>query len=222
MLETWRLLVCLYQASLRDVQPRGADCVFDVYSRKHEKFWDQLFRHFAPWRIKSPQILLCFAQTLLRDGRRESTVSTLHIAASNIESGQQITCRASNKASPNGKEATVTIDIQRECGPLRFSSNTVSAKRTFPSKSCDLHSVPSRSCVFLSAPINYSHVKIRYALSYFLYPNSRCVCAQSDVWAHVVSTQTHKTWHNFCFPLCFSLFLASRVCNVRKRDVWRN
>ncbi|KAI7793642.1 putative kin of IRRE-like protein 3 [Triplophysa rosa] len=53
-----------------------------------------------------------YSKTLLRDGRRESTVSTLHIAASNIESGQQITCRASNKASPNGKEATVTIDIQ--------------------------------------------------------------------------------------------------------------
>lgn len=53
-----------------------------------------------------------YTKTLLRDGKRESTVSTLHISASNIESGQQITCRASNKAAPNGKEATVTIDIQ--------------------------------------------------------------------------------------------------------------
>ncbi|XP_035242059.1 kin of IRRE-like protein 3 isoform X3 [Anguilla anguilla] len=52
------------------------------------------------------------AQTLLRDGRRESTVSTLYISASNIETGQQITCRASNKAVPNGKETSVTIDIQ--------------------------------------------------------------------------------------------------------------
>ncbi|KAG5837175.1 hypothetical protein ANANG_G00236510 [Anguilla anguilla] len=50
--------------------------------------------------------------TLLRDGRRESTVSTLYISASNIETGQQITCRASNKAVPNGKETSVTIDIQ--------------------------------------------------------------------------------------------------------------
>lgn len=53
-------------------------------------------------------------QTLLRDGKRESTVSTLYLSPSNIESGQQITCRASNKAAPNGKDATVTIDIQRK------------------------------------------------------------------------------------------------------------
>ena len=53
-------------------------------------------------------------QTLLRDGRRESTVSTLYLSASNIETGQRITCRASNKAAPNGKDAVVTIDIQRE------------------------------------------------------------------------------------------------------------
>uniref|UniRef100_A0A8B9KX78 Ig-like domain-containing protein n=1 Tax=Astyanax mexicanus TaxID=7994 RepID=A0A8B9KX78_ASTMX len=53
-----------------------------------------------------------YSKTLLRDGQRESTVSTLYISASNIESGQRITCRASNKAAPNGKEATVTIDIQ--------------------------------------------------------------------------------------------------------------
>ncbi|XP_026799801.1 kin of IRRE-like protein 3 isoform X3 [Pangasianodon hypophthalmus] len=53
-----------------------------------------------------------YSKTLLRDGQRESTVSTLYVSASNIESGQRITCRASNKAAPNGKEATVTIDIQ--------------------------------------------------------------------------------------------------------------
>ena len=53
-------------------------------------------------------------QTLLTDGRRESTVSTLYLSPSNIESGQQITCRASNKAAPNGKDTTVTVDIQRE------------------------------------------------------------------------------------------------------------
>ncbi|KAK6322050.1 hypothetical protein J4Q44_G00068420, partial [Coregonus suidteri] len=51
-------------------------------------------------------------QTLLQDGRRESTVSSLYLSASNIETGQQITCRASNKAVPNGKDAIVTIDIQ--------------------------------------------------------------------------------------------------------------
>ncbi|KAM4743281.1 kin of IRRE-like protein 3 isoform 5-T5 [Anableps anableps] len=51
-------------------------------------------------------------ETLLRDGRRESTVSTLYLSPSNIETGQQIICKASNKALPNGKETSVTIDIQ--------------------------------------------------------------------------------------------------------------
>uniref|UniRef100_A0A0F8CGM2 Kin of IRRE-like protein 3 n=1 Tax=Larimichthys crocea TaxID=215358 RepID=A0A0F8CGM2_LARCR len=55
---------------------------------------------------------VCSSVTLLRDGKRESTVSTLYLPPSNIESGQQITCRASNKAAPNGKDVTVTIDIQ--------------------------------------------------------------------------------------------------------------
>ncbi|XP_055063811.1 kin of IRRE-like protein 3 isoform X1 [Misgurnus anguillicaudatus] len=64
--------------------------------------------------IRNGEVLngAAYSKTLLRDGRRESTVSKLHISASNIESGQHITCRASNKAAPNGKEATVTIDIQ--------------------------------------------------------------------------------------------------------------
>ncbi|KAM6988298.1 kin of IRRE-like protein 3 isoform 3-T3 [Tautogolabrus adspersus] len=53
-----------------------------------------------------------YSKTLLRDGRRESTVSTLYLSPSNIETGQQIICKASNKAVPNGKEASVTIDIQ--------------------------------------------------------------------------------------------------------------
>ncbi|XP_041851040.1 kin of IRRE-like protein 3 isoform X9 [Melanotaenia boesemani] len=51
-------------------------------------------------------------ETLLRDGRRESTMSTLYLSPSNIETGQQIICKASNKAVPNGKETSVTIDIQ--------------------------------------------------------------------------------------------------------------
>ncbi|XP_076875404.1 kin of IRRE-like protein 3 isoform X2 [Brachyhypopomus gauderio] len=53
-----------------------------------------------------------YTKTLQRDGQEESTVSTLYISAANVESGQRITCRASNKAAPNGKEATVTIDVQ--------------------------------------------------------------------------------------------------------------
>uniref|UniRef100_A0A3P9ABC6 Ig-like domain-containing protein n=1 Tax=Esox lucius TaxID=8010 RepID=A0A3P9ABC6_ESOLU len=53
-----------------------------------------------------------YSKTLLRDGMRERTVSTLYLSASNIETGQQIICRASNKAVPNGKETSVIIDIQ--------------------------------------------------------------------------------------------------------------
>ncbi|XP_063348949.1 kin of IRRE-like protein 3 isoform X11 [Pelmatolapia mariae] len=53
-----------------------------------------------------------YSKTLLRDGKRESTVSTLYLSPSNIETGQQIICKASNKAVPNGKETSVTIDIQ--------------------------------------------------------------------------------------------------------------
>ncbi|TMS14525.1 Kin of IRRE-like protein 3, partial [Larimichthys crocea] len=60
-----------------------------------------------------------YSKTLLRDGKRESTVSTLYLPPSNIESGQQITCRASNKAAPNGKDVTVTIDIQHRLKPGR-------------------------------------------------------------------------------------------------------
>ncbi|KFV49700.1 Kin of IRRE-like 3, partial [Gavia stellata] len=51
-------------------------------------------------------------QTLLRDGKRESIMSTLFIAPSDIENGESIVCRATNKAIPSGKETSVTIDIQ--------------------------------------------------------------------------------------------------------------
>ncbi|EMP29608.1 Kin of IRRE-like protein 3 [Chelonia mydas] len=53
-----------------------------------------------------------YSKTLLRDGKRESIVSTLFIGPSNIENGQNIVCRATNKAIPSGKETSVTIDIQ--------------------------------------------------------------------------------------------------------------
>nr|XP_031362681.1 kin of IRRE-like protein 3 [Lonchura striata domestica] len=55
-----------------------------------------------------------YSKTLLRDGKRESIMSTLFIAPSDIENGESIVCRATNKAIPSGKETSVTIDIQRE------------------------------------------------------------------------------------------------------------
>ncbi|XP_043937037.1 kin of IRRE-like protein 3 [Protopterus annectens] len=53
-----------------------------------------------------------YSKILLRDGKRESTVSTLYVSPSDIETGQIIVCRATNKAIPSGKETAVTIDIQ--------------------------------------------------------------------------------------------------------------
>ncbi|XP_012864910.1 PREDICTED: kin of IRRE-like protein 3 [Dipodomys ordii] len=57
-------------------------------------------------------LLLLPLQTLLRDGKRESIVSTLFISPGDVENGQSIVCRATNKAIPGGKETSVTIDIQ--------------------------------------------------------------------------------------------------------------
>ncbi|KAK2506096.1 hypothetical protein MC885_012179, partial [Smutsia gigantea] len=53
-----------------------------------------------------------YSKTLLRDGKRESIVSTLFISPGDVENGQNIVCRATNKAIPGGKETSVTIDIQ--------------------------------------------------------------------------------------------------------------
>uniref|UniRef100_A0A8C6RWR4 Kirre like nephrin family adhesion molecule 3 n=1 Tax=Nannospalax galili TaxID=1026970 RepID=A0A8C6RWR4_NANGA len=53
-----------------------------------------------------------YSKTLLRDGKRESIVSTLFISPGDVENGQSIVCRATNKALPGGKETSVTIDIQ--------------------------------------------------------------------------------------------------------------
>ncbi|KAG8522309.1 Kin of IRRE-like protein 3 [Galemys pyrenaicus] len=66
---------------------------------------------------RSPQLLLlawlsASFCTLLRDGKRESIVSTLFISPGDVENGQSIVCRATNKAIPGGKETSVTIDIQ--------------------------------------------------------------------------------------------------------------
>ncbi|MEE6484572.1 hypothetical protein FKM82_013920 [Ascaphus truei] len=53
-----------------------------------------------------------YSKTLLLDGKRESIISTLFVSSSDIENGQSITCRATNKAVPSGKDTTVTINIQ--------------------------------------------------------------------------------------------------------------
>ncbi|XP_048418247.1 kin of IRRE-like protein 3 isoform X2 [Stegostoma tigrinum] len=53
-----------------------------------------------------------YIKRLLKDGKRESIISSLHIPPSEIENGQRIICRAKNAAVPEGRETEVTIDIQ--------------------------------------------------------------------------------------------------------------
>ncbi|XP_032084653.1 kin of IRRE-like protein 3 [Thamnophis elegans] len=53
-----------------------------------------------------------YSKTVVRDGKRESIMSMLFVSPSDIENGQIIVCRATNKAVPSGKETSVTIDIQ--------------------------------------------------------------------------------------------------------------
>ncbi|XP_077313971.1 kin of IRRE-like protein 3 isoform X3 [Lithobates pipiens] len=53
-----------------------------------------------------------YSKTHQQDGKRESIKSTLFVSPMDIENGQIITCRATNKAIPGGKDTTVTINIQ--------------------------------------------------------------------------------------------------------------
>ncbi|XP_072449129.1 kin of IRRE-like protein 3 isoform X2 [Chiloscyllium punctatum] len=53
-----------------------------------------------------------YIKRLLKDGKRESIISSLHVPSSEIENGQRIICRAKNAAVPEGRETEVTIDIQ--------------------------------------------------------------------------------------------------------------
>ncbi|XP_060702710.1 kin of IRRE-like protein 3 [Hemiscyllium ocellatum] len=53
-----------------------------------------------------------YIKRLLKDGKRESIISSLHVPPSEIENGQRIICRAKNAAIPEGRETEVTIDIQ--------------------------------------------------------------------------------------------------------------
>uniref|UniRef100_A0A4W3GX47 Kirre like nephrin family adhesion molecule 3 n=1 Tax=Callorhinchus milii TaxID=7868 RepID=A0A4W3GX47_CALMI len=49
---------------------------------------------------------------LMKDGKRESVSSSLHVPAGSLASGQTIVCRAKNPAVPEGRETHITVDIQ--------------------------------------------------------------------------------------------------------------
>ncbi|XP_069797225.1 kin of IRRE-like protein 1 isoform X4 [Narcine bancroftii] len=48
---------------------------------------------------------------VMEDGRREETISTLPLTPTNSDTGTQITCRASNRALPAGRESTVRLNV---------------------------------------------------------------------------------------------------------------
>ncbi|XP_067364380.1 kin of IRRE-like protein 3 isoform X7 [Channa argus] len=89
--------------SLRAGEPLNLTCHADNAKPAASIIW-----------IRNGEVLngAMYSKNFLRDGKRESTVSMLYLSPSIIETGQQIICRASNKAVPNGKETSVTIDIQ--------------------------------------------------------------------------------------------------------------
>uniref|UniRef100_A0A4W3HGY6 Kirre like nephrin family adhesion molecule 3 n=1 Tax=Callorhinchus milii TaxID=7868 RepID=A0A4W3HGY6_CALMI len=52
------------------------------------------------------------ATSSVKDGKRESVSSSLHVPAGSLASGQTIVCRAKNPAVPEGRETHITVDIQ--------------------------------------------------------------------------------------------------------------
>jgi hypothetical protein len=53
-------------------------------------------------------------QELLKDGKRETTISQLLIEPTDLDIGRVFTCRSMNEAIPNGKETSIELDVHRE------------------------------------------------------------------------------------------------------------
>lgn len=56
-------------------------------------------------------------QELLKDGKRETTISQLLINPTDLDIGRVFTCRSVNEAIPSGKETSIELDVHREQGP---------------------------------------------------------------------------------------------------------
>lgn len=57
------------------------------------------------------------SQELLKDGKRETTISQLLINPTDLDIGRVFTCRSSNEAIPGGKETSIELDVHREKDP---------------------------------------------------------------------------------------------------------
>lgn len=60
--------------------------------------------------------LLAPSQELLKDGKRETTISQLLINPTDLDIGRVFTCRSMNEAIPSGKETSIELDVHREQG----------------------------------------------------------------------------------------------------------
>lgn len=58
--------------------------------------------------------LILLPQELLKDGKRETTVSQLLINPTDLDIGRVFTCRSVNEAIPSGKETSIELDVHRE------------------------------------------------------------------------------------------------------------
>lgn len=56
-------------------------------------------------------------QELLKDGKRETTISQLLINPTDLDIGRVFTCRSMNEAIPSGKETSIELDVHREHSP---------------------------------------------------------------------------------------------------------
>ena len=71
----------------------------------------------------SPTLVSRPPQELLKDGKRETTISQLLINPTDLDIGRVFTCRSVNEAIPSGKETSIELDVHREQGPGEEAGN---------------------------------------------------------------------------------------------------
>lgn len=169
------------------------------------------------WKLPFPSPYLP-SQTLLRDGKRESIMSTLFIAPSDIENGESIVCRATNKAIPSGKETSVTIDIQREylshCSPMSPQPHVTAAPChcSLPAASTRAAKlgVPHRWGVLVQRGQRHEGSSPLSSLGHLMHTTPSCFPAFASC-AHLFEPCTawlaSISWTNTCFQAC-KLFRA--------------
>lgn len=84
-------------------------------------------------------------QELLKDGKRETTISQLLINPTDLDIGRVFTCRSVNEAIPSGKETSIELDVHRKQGPGEESGivGTLEKHRRIPQGPQDRCSISS-------------------------------------------------------------------------------